>query len=169
MYSIPIGETMSISEKDKNIIFKFATDSEKKHSSRGRTYQNKIEHIIRGKTGELGWELMCRKYNIPVTETCFEIYENEGDKGKDHIVNGVITDVKSIVDPNYNLGFKDFNNTTELYVLCLVDETTVKFLGMITKKEIIEKKLYEYRTESKSKKTFLLVDKKHLRPMNEIF
>lgn len=167
MNIIPVSFKIKVPYEDYQKILEFMNESSSSHASRDRSPDEKNRHIVTGKIAEKGFELMCISQGIPVTPTLMvnSIY---GDGGKDFVVYGKTVDVKSISNRFSSQVITGRKLESEVYVLCLVEGFTVTYLGMISRDEILERKLLRMG-ESRNGNTYYYVDKSHLKQFNEIF
>lgn len=147
MKTLSIGEITPIDASDIQRVKKFIFESAHDHLNYGRTLSKTKKDIMTGKLGEVAIARMLVRNGFECSSVSFK-NQKFGDGGIDLIVNGKSVQVKSTTyhtPQKLCIPISDKDLKADVYVLVQVNENKnfVKFLGAITRDEIVDKKLLQ--------------------------
>lgn len=145
MKVLSIGEIETINANDIQRVRKFIFESASSHLNYGRTLSKVQKDIKTGKLGEIGIARMLKRNGFECSDVMLK-NKKFGDGGIDLVVNGKNWQVKSTTyhtPQKLCIPISDKNLKADVYVLAQINENRnfVKFLGAITREEILNKKL----------------------------
>lgn len=145
MKKLSIGEIAPILPNDINTVRRFIHESAANHLNYGRTLSKVQKDIKTGKLGEIALARMLKRNGFECSEVMLR-NKKWGDGGIDLVVNGKNVQVKSTTyhtPERLCIPVTDVKMKADIYVLLQVNENKnfVKFLGAISREEILDKKL----------------------------